>query len=103
MITYIKVCRETNFKQSTCTQGKSLLRYFTDRMLSNASSHIAISQYPRPRAFPSQHPDSDRPRLRDIKIMGYSLRKSHFRYTIWIEFNVKTFKRSKSSQKKKIG
>lgn len=64
-------------------------------MLSNATSHIAISQYPRPSDFPSQHPDSDRPRLKDIKIMGYSLRKSHFRYTIWIEFNVKTFKRSK--------
>lgn len=64
--------------------------------LSNVTQHFAISQYPRPGVFPTEFPNSDEPRTRDIKIMGYSLRISHFRYTIWIEFNAKRFRRSKS-------
>lgn len=60
----------------------------------NMSDSFAISQYPRPGVFPTEFPNSDRPRLRDIKIMGYSLRTDNFRYTIWLEFNSRTFKRS---------
>lgn len=96
---YLKKCRKSYFKLSTCTEGKSLTRYFLDGMQSNVSKHYAISQYPRPSVFPSEYPDSDRPRLKDIKIMGYSLRTSHFRYTIWLEFNARLFKRSKMFKK----
>lgn len=63
--------------------------------LNITNHHVAISQYPRPGTFPTQFPDSDKPRLKYIKIMGYSLRTIRFRYTIWLEFNSKTFKRSK--------
>lgn len=102
-ITQQQACRKSHFKQSTCTQGKSLIPYITGnrQQLSNLnmSSHFAISQYPRPSVFPSQYPDSDRPLRRDIKIMGYSLRFSHFRYTIWLEFNAITFKRSESDER----
>lgn len=93
-----KTCRKGYFKQSTCTQGKSLVPYLTNerrhRRQWNESDSFAISQYPRPGIYPTQFPNSDQPRLRDIKIMGYSLRISHYRYTIWLAFNARTFKRS---------
>ncbi|CRK88537.1 CLUMA_CG002215, isoform A [Clunio marinus] len=60
----------------------------------NESDHFAFSQYPRPGTFPSKSPDSDQPKLREIKIMGYSIRSKQFRYTAWIKFNSKKFKRN---------
>lgn len=78
----------------TCTEGTTLISHFT-RMTDNRRKKHAISQYPRPGTFPTKFPDSDRPRLRHIKIMGYSIRTNNFRYTIWIKFNRKTFKRCK--------
>ncbi|XP_031631484.1 iduronate 2-sulfatase isoform X2 [Contarinia nasturtii] len=92
----IKSCRKGYFKQTTCTEGKSLVRYFSaaGMPLNITNYQFAISQYPRPGIFPTQYPDSDKPRLKYIKIMGYSLRTIRFRYTIWLEFNPKTFKRN---------
>lgn len=88
-------CRKSHFKQLTCTEGKSLAPYFSAGMPLNTSwTQFAISQYPRPGVFPTQLPDSDKPRLKYIKIMGYSLRTNDFRYTIWLEFDSKHFKRS---------
>ncbi|XP_043266900.1 iduronate 2-sulfatase isoform X2 [Venturia canescens] len=46
----------------------------------------AFSQYPRPGVEPTAKPNSDKPRLRDIAIMGYSLRTKDYRYTAWIRF-----------------
>lgn len=46
----------------------------------------AFSQYPRPGIYPTQHPNSDKPRLNQIKYMGYSLRTNRFRYTEWVKF-----------------
>lgn len=96
----IKPCTNGTFKQHTCTEGKSLLPFFIEKsedvlLLNNSidSKYFAISQYPRPSQYPTS--GSDRPRLHQIKIMGYSLRYQHFRYTIWLEFNPRTFKRSK--------
>lgn len=83
-----------SYRNVTCTEGMSLIDYFT-HTADNRRSQIAISQYPRPGTFPTKSPDSDRPRLRHIKIMGYSIRTHHCRYTIWIKFNRKTFKRCK--------
>lgn len=50
-----------------------------------------FSQYPRPGAFPTQQPDSDRPRLNQITVMGYSIRTQQHRYTEWIKFNHTSF------------
>lgn len=52
--------------------------------------YIAISQYPRPSIYPQQN--SDKPHLKDIKIMGYSIRTNSLRYTEWINFNNTQFK-----------
>ncbi|XP_018025324.1 uncharacterized protein LOC108680906 isoform X2 [Hyalella azteca] len=51
---------------------------------------LAISQYPRPSLSPSQHPDSDQPKLKEIKVMGYSMRSHCFRYTLWVAYNCTT-------------
>lgn len=77
----------------TCTEGKSLYRQMTSPT-SALNDEVAFSQYPRPGLTPTKAPDSDQPKLREIKIMGYSIRTKRFRYTAWIKFNNKKFKRS---------
>jgi iduronate 2-sulfatase len=74
----------------TCTEGKSL--YPLLKGSNNDAEGVAFSQYPRPAALSQK--DSDRPRLKKIKIMGYSMRTARFRYTCWIGFNRKTFVRN---------
>lgn len=51
-----------------------------------------FSQYPRPGNFPTLVPNSDEPKMADIKIMGYSIRTKTHRFTQWVEFNITTFK-----------
>lgn len=36
-------------------------------------------------------PNSDKPRLKEISIMGYTIRTERFRYTEWVHFNHTTF------------
>uniref|UniRef100_A0A182JRP6 Sulfatase N-terminal domain-containing protein n=1 Tax=Anopheles christyi TaxID=43041 RepID=A0A182JRP6_9DIPT len=82
-------------KATTCTEGKSLMpllqmnstRYGAD------DEWIAYSQYPRPGTYPTLLPNSDEPKLKQIKIMGYSMRTDRFRYTVWIKFDPAYFKR----------
>lgn len=81
-----------------CTEGKNLHPRMITSM-SNSDDEAAYSQYPRPGPNPSKSPDSDQPKLREIKIMGYSIRTRQFRYTAWIKFNSRKFKRSKLRKK----
>lgn len=91
----IEHCHKSSaYRDVTCTEGESLFSYFTRTAIARRNRH-AISQYPRPGTFPTNDPDSDQPRLRRIKIMGYSIRTGRCRYTAWIKFNRKTFKRCK--------
>lgn len=88
----IKPCSSLEEDESaTCTEGKSLHKFMASGV---AEGEEAFSQYPRPGPIPSKSPDSDQPRLREIKIMGYTIRTRQFRYTAWIKFNNKKFKRS---------
>lgn len=50
----------------------------------------AFSQYPRPSLAPTNV--SDRPPLKDIKIMGYSVRTEEYRYTEWVAFDNQNLK-----------
>lgn len=50
----------------------------------------AFNQYPRPSLAPVNN--SDRPSMKDIEIMGYSIRTEEFRYTEWVAFDNKNFK-----------
>lgn len=48
---------------------------------------MAFSQYPRPGEYPTLKPNSDKPKLKEIKIMGCSMRTNKFRYTEWCGFH----------------
>lgn len=78
-------------EQQTCTEGKSLVPHMMADYSIWDGNTFAFSQYPRPSASPI--PTSDRPRLRHIRIMGYSIRTMRYRYTLWIQFLRKQFRR----------
>lgn len=58
-----------------------------------------MSQYPRPGMLPTKHPNSDKPKLRNIKIMGYSLRTDFYRYTLWVRFHAHNFSRGEYKER----
>ncbi|XP_055701276.1 iduronate 2-sulfatase [Phlebotomus papatasi] len=87
-------CTATNpIRQDLCTEGESLVPYLKNRNKRNLRK-MAFSQYPRPGDYPTEKPNSDKPRLEEIRIMGYSLRTHRFRYTLWIDFNPGNFTRN---------
>ncbi|XP_075161794.1 iduronate 2-sulfatase isoform X2 [Haematobia irritans] len=77
----------------TCTEGKSLYAFMDKELQTRdlTKTSLALSQYPRPGKQPTKYPNSDKPKLKNIKIMGYSLRSNEYRYTLWIEFNSQNF------------
>ncbi|XP_063978927.1 iduronate 2-sulfatase [Diachasmimorpha longicaudata] len=85
----IKLCPK-NHSGIVCSEGISFVP------VCNAVSQNKIinwkrggfSQYPRPGVSPTWSPNSDEPRLHQIKIMGYTLRTKHYRYTAWVKFDV---------------
>lgn len=106
----MKSCNRMSF--TTCTDGKSLtpllsttntrtLSSWTGGHTNNGSYHrinnpfarmeMAFSQYPRPGLYPTMKPNSDRPKLSQIQIMGYTVRLQRFRYTMWVKFNSSQF------------
>ncbi|KAL7734672.1 hypothetical protein ACLKA6_010969 [Drosophila palustris] len=88
----LPVCnRSSPEQQLTCGEGKSL--YPQLQGVGLAEDYVALSQYPRPGMLPTKHPNSDKPKLRNIKIMGYSLRTDFYRYTLWVRFHAHDFSR----------
>uniref|UniRef100_A0A8C3SZE6 Iduronate 2-sulfatase n=2 Tax=Chelydra serpentina TaxID=8475 RepID=A0A8C3SZE6_CHESE len=100
------VCPEPSFHVALCTEGPSIVQHFNsteeeeeeeddtdyDNDYDIEDDHeepIAFSQYPRPADTPQG--DSDKPELKDIKIMGYSMRTVDYRYTVWVGFNPSNF------------
>ena len=73
-----------------CTEGKSLAPYFQTNIEKSTWPTFAFSQYPRPSLHPQSN--SDKPRLKKIRYMGYSVRSKHYRYTEWVSFDPKIFK-----------
>ncbi|XP_031783262.1 iduronate 2-sulfatase isoform X2 [Nasonia vitripennis] len=72
-----------------CTEGSSLVPLIKAALTCKSVPWKigAISQYPRPGLQPSCKPSSDEPRLREIRIMGYTLRTLRYRYTAWVGFS----------------
>ncbi|XP_026847564.1 iduronate 2-sulfatase [Drosophila persimilis] len=87
----LPVCRHPT--DVTCGEGKSLYPQLQGLGLDLVDDHVALSQYPRPGMLPTKHPNSDKPKLRNIKIMGYSLRTDIYRYTLWVRFHAQNFSR----------
>lgn len=92
----LKKCEGKNEK--LCTEGKSLMKYFHDPLLHEDDTY-AYSQYPRPSSHPSIVPNSDEPKLHEIKIMGCSVKTQRFRYTLWVGYNSTTFTKGKMTGK----
>ncbi|XP_014737027.1 PREDICTED: iduronate 2-sulfatase isoform X2 [Sturnus vulgaris] len=96
-------CPEMSFGVVLCTEGTSLVRYFniSERMVEEGKEGcddtdwcfkeepFAFSQYPRPADTPQWN--SDKPKLKDIRIMGYSMRTIDYRYTVWVQFDPNNF------------
>ncbi|CAK6969332.1 iduronate 2-sulfatase [Scomber scombrus] len=82
-------CPEVSFEEELCTEGDNLAYTFRHRERGEDEEAISFSQYPRPADAPQVN--SDLPDLKDIKVMGYSLRSWDYRYTLWLGFNPKTF------------
>ncbi|KAM3968325.1 iduronate 2-sulfatase [Aphomia sociella] len=83
-----------NDNRPLCFEGNSLVphMYINRLHMIEKPKSFAISQYPRPSVTPRRN--SDKPRLKDIEIMGYSIKTKRFRYTEWISFNSSSFTRN---------
>ncbi|NXN67704.1 IDS sulfatase, partial [Himantopus himantopus] len=96
-------CPETSFHVALCAEGASIVRYFNaseekveeekngcdDTYRCFNEEPVAFSQYPRPGDTPQWN--SDKPKLKDIRIMGYSMRTIDYRYTVWVRFYPNNF------------
>lgn len=82
-------CPDVSFQVDLCTEGDNLAYTFRHKERGEDEEAISFSQYPRPADTPQLN--SDLPDLKDIKIMGYSLRSWDYRYTLWLGFNPETF------------
>ncbi|XP_068920342.1 iduronate 2-sulfatase [Petaurus breviceps papuanus] len=90
-------CPSDSFNIELCREGRSLVRYLNFAKWErdpydstrNPIDLVAYSQYPRPADTPQWN--SDKPHLKDIKIMGYSIRTVDYRFTVWVSFNPKNF------------
>lgn len=75
----IPKCPKYLINITVCTEGESLLPIILNKVIRKQSEcsvgikKRALSQYPRPGLFPTRHPNSDEPKLIEIKIMGYSV------------------------------
>jgi len=93
------ICPKKSFDIKLCTEGLSFANHLYNSIKNfklNISNNLEVdgksavfSQYPRPSVYPQEN--TDLPNLKDIKIMGYSMRTHHYRYTEWVEFNPNTF------------
>ena len=90
----IPLCPVNSSLIKLCTEGTSLLPVIFRNAFNQSDSFkwksATFSQYPRPSDFPSEN--SDQPKLKNIKIVGYSMRTKNSRYTEWISFNPVLFR-----------
>lgn len=84
-----KICPEVCFKEKLCTEGLDQTSTFTQGPEQRLPEALAFTQYPRPADTPQEN--SDLPDLKDITVMGYSMRSWDNRYTVWMSFYPKTF------------
>ncbi|KAM9324033.1 LOW QUALITY PROTEIN: iduronate 2-sulfatase [Gastrophryne carolinensis] len=77
-------CPVSSFDIEICTEGYSLSPYILGVTVRNDET-VAYSSYPRPCDTPQWN--SDLPDLKDIQIMGYSMRTSDYRFTTWVGYN----------------
>lgn len=94
----IQMCPEES-DLTLCSEGLSFSKLIKDKPSKSVWKTAAFSQYPRPSFYPQE--DSDKPRLADIEIMGYSMRTQEHRYTEWVGFDPHTFQQNWTDVKSK--
>ncbi|XP_046377275.2 iduronate 2-sulfatase-like [Haliotis rufescens] len=90
-------CPPNPFKIDLCTEGASAAKIIHNISHTDSSRQktqltwksAVFSQYPRPSVEPQEN--SDKPHLKDIRIMGYTMRTQQYRYTEWVQFDPGTF------------
>ncbi|XP_075899537.1 iduronate 2-sulfatase [Nelusetta ayraudi] len=84
-------CPRVSLKTELCTEGEDLTYAVRSREREDTMDEEAVSfsQYPRPADTPQEN--SDLPDLKDIRIMGYSIRCWDYRFTSWLGFDPNTF------------
>ncbi|XP_039300736.1 uncharacterized protein LOC120356024, partial [Nilaparvata lugens] len=86
----LEKCSTGEKQQLLCTEGNSLVPLLLQENSVNPTTakwkRAAFSQYPRPSLYPTLKPNSDRPRLSEIAVMGYTMRTDRYRYTEWVRF-----------------
>ncbi|XP_074650665.1 iduronate 2-sulfatase-like isoform X2 [Tubulanus polymorphus] len=88
-LTVPPLCRLDSVKTIFCTEGSSLVPLLSGKGNILRWKNATFSQYPRPSDLPVEN--SDKPRLDEITIMGYSMRTVKYRFTEWVSFNHSTF------------
>lgn len=87
----IPICSNETM-EITCSEGISFMPLIQAALKKKSIlwKEAAFGQYPRPSIKPSIHPNSDEPRLKEIKAMGYTIRTNKYRYTAWLSFKSET-------------
>ncbi|KAK5643922.1 hypothetical protein RI129_007767 [Pyrocoelia pectoralis] len=84
-------CLADGSNSKLCTEGKSLVPLIFSKSEDVSEKTAVFTQYPRPGEYPTLKPNSDKPHLKDINIMGYSIRTNQYRYTEWVGFDHRNF------------
>lgn len=84
----VPTCPRNSVNITLCTEGHSMVPLInnaielqkTDRSSKSQVSwkNYALNQYPRPGSVPTSSPNFDKPKLREIKIMGYSVNNIYY-------------------------
>ncbi|XP_051504997.1 iduronate 2-sulfatase-like isoform X2 [Myxocyprinus asiaticus] len=81
----LRRCPSQSFKIELCTEGSNLAYLIRYPHREHSREAYSFSQYPRP--SDSIQENSDLPDLADIRIMGYSIRSTDYRFTVWVGFD----------------
>ncbi|KAL8599536.1 hypothetical protein ACOMHN_066534 [Nucella lapillus] len=76
-------------KSGKARSGSENIRRLPGRSDLSEWKDVAFSQFPRPSVEPEAN--SDKPHLKDIRIMGYTMRTDLYRYTEWVGFDPESF------------
>ncbi|XP_063046596.1 iduronate 2-sulfatase [Engraulis encrasicolus] len=72
-----------------CTEGENRAYTFYRPEHYISEEEMAFSQCPRPGDTPQFN--SDQPHFKDVRVLGYSIRSSQYRYTLWVGFQPDRF------------
>ncbi|XP_042566704.1 iduronate 2-sulfatase isoform X2 [Clupea harengus] len=82
-------CPQPGSHVNLCTEGENRAYTFYRPETYISEERMAFSQCPRPADTPQLN--SDQPHFLEVRVLGYSLRCSQYRYTLWVGFQPDRF------------